>query len=94
MKTPRLFSCDSAKNARNVSERGIDLVDGAKAFDFSTAVIAIDDRKEYGEVRVVASGFIGPRLHMLVFTMRGAMCHVISLRKANKREVKSYAENI
>lgn len=94
MKTPRHFTADPAKNARNVAERGIDLVEGGKAFDFTTAVIAVDDRRDYGEVRHVAAGFIGPRLHVLVFTMRGGSCHVISLRKANDREIRSYVRHI
>jgi uncharacterized DUF497 family protein len=94
METPRRFTADPVKNARNLAERGIDLVDGAKAFDFGTAVSAVDDRKNYGEVREVAAGFIGPRLHILVFTMRGGICHVISLRKANKREIWRYVEKI
>lgn len=94
MKTPRRFTADPAKNARNVAEREIDLVHGAATFDFSTAIIAVDDRHDYGEVREVAVGFIGPRLHVLVFTMRGEACHVISLRKANKREVKAYVEKL
>jgi uncharacterized DUF497 family protein len=92
METPRSFTADPAKNARNIELRGIDLVAGAQAFDFGTAVVAVDDRKDYGEVREVAAGFIGPRLHVLVFTMRGETCHVISLRKANKREIRRYVE--
>lgn len=93
MKTPQTFSYDQAKNAKNVAERGIDF-DLAKTFEFPTAVVATDDRKEYGEVREVALGFIGQRLHVLVFTMRAAICHVISLRKANDREIKAYVEKI
>lgn len=94
MKTPRHFTADPAKNARNVALRGLDLVDGAASFDWETAVAAIDDRKDYGEVRTVAAGFIGPRLHVVVFTMRDASCHVISLRKANKREIRAYVRTI
>jgi uncharacterized DUF497 family protein len=92
MEPPRHFTADPDKNARNLAERGLDLIQGAKAFDFATAVSAVDDRKDYGEVREVAAGFIGTRLHILVFTMRGATCHVISLRKANKREIRRYVE--
>ncbi len=33
---------------------------------------------------------IGDRLHTLVFTPREDVVHVISLRRANKREVKRY----
>lgn len=93
MKTPRRFTNDPAKNARNVAERDIDFASAA-TFEFETAVVATDDRKDYGEVREVATGFIGQRLHVLVFTMRDDACHVISLRKANNREVKAYVENI
>jgi uncharacterized DUF497 family protein len=92
VKAPHHFTADPAKNARNLAERDIDLIQGAKAFDFGTAVSAVDDRKDYGEVREVAAGFIGPRLHILVFTMRSETCHVISLRKANKREIRRYVE--
>lgn len=35
---------------------------------------------------------IDGRLHMLVFTWRGETMHVISLRKANKREVRCYEQ--
>lgn len=93
MKTPRHFTNDQAKNERNMRERGI-AFSAAEAFEFDTAIVAVDDRKDYGEVREVAFGFIGARLHVLVFTMRGEACHVISLRKANKREIKAYVRKI
>ena len=93
MRWPRRFSWDQAKSDRNASSRGIDF-SVAHSFDFETAVIAIDDRRDYGEVREVATGFVGPRLHVLVYTMRGEMCHVISLRKANKREIRVYVRKI
>lgn len=51
-----------------------------------------DDRADYGETRMFALGFIGDRLHALVFTMRGDACRVISLRRANDREVAHYDE--
>lgn len=47
-------------------------------------------RKDYGERRFQALDLIGNRLHMIVFTPRANKAHVISLRKANKREVKRY----
>lgn len=94
MRSPRNFTADPAKNARNVVERGIDLVQGATAFGFDTAVVATDDRRDYGEIREVATGFVGPRLHVLVFTMRGDALHVISLRKANDREIRAYVRKI
>lgn len=93
MKKPRSFTSDPAKSARNVLERGIPF-DAVQDFEFETALVAEDDRQDYGEVREVAFGLIGERVHVLVFTMRGENCHVISLRKANRREVKRYVESI
>ncbi|WP_229657149.1 BrnT family toxin [Burkholderia pseudomallei] len=52
----------------------------------------VDDRRDYSEVREVGFGVIGDRLYCVVFTQRGDLMHIISMRKANKREVKSYVE--
>ncbi|PDQ21944.1 hypothetical protein CN311_06375 [Mesorhizobium sanjuanii] len=93
MRKPSSFTFDPAKNARNLADRGIDF-SVASQFEFAAALIAVDDRKDYGEVREVAIGFIGQRMHVLVFTIRGDACHVISLRKANSREIKAYVEKI
>lgn len=89
MKRPREFSFDPTKEARNLLLRGISF-EQARSFDFETSIVATDDRADYGEVRQVAAGFIGHRLHVLVFTMRDEICRVISLRKANKREIRAY----
>lgn len=75
--------------------RGI-TVDTIKAtaitfFDWTTAAVIEDTRKDYGERRFRALGFIGRRLHAVVYTPRPAGLHVISLRKANRREEKHYA---
>lgn len=61
-------------------------------FEWSEAYLSVDARQDYGEKRYQALGPIGETLHMLVFTRRGAAIHVISLRKANRREVKRYEQ--
>jgi len=80
---------DLEKNEKNLRERGISFVRAAD-FDWSSALVIEDTRMDYGESRFQALGFIEERLHMLVFTPRAPDTHVISLRKANKREVKRY----
>lgn len=80
---------DPVKNARNVAERGLAFAE-VEFFEWSTALIEEDTRKVYGERRFASQGFIGDRLHVLVFTPREGNIHVISLRKANTREVKRY----
>jgi uncharacterized DUF497 family protein len=49
-----------------------------------------DDLEGSGEVRTRALGFIGHTLYALVFTMRGSVLRVISLRKANRKERNQY----
>ncbi|MCU0768089.1 MAG: BrnT family toxin [Burkholderiaceae bacterium] len=82
-------SFDPAKNQRNIASRGISF-EVAEQFEWDTAMIAEDLRKEYGEPRFQALGFIAGRLHALVFTPRAGKIHVISLRRANRREVRRY----
>ena len=82
-------SFDVAKSERNIATRGISF-EQAAAFEWDTALIVEDTRQNYGERRFQALGLIDARLHMLVFTPRGTQVHVISLRKANGREVKRY----
>lgn len=82
---------DPAKCQRNIVERGLPF-DLVRDLDWSSALIVEDTRHDYGERRFQVLGFIGERLHVLVFTPRGAAVHVISLRKANKREVKRYEQ--
>jgi uncharacterized DUF497 family protein len=83
-------SYDPEKSARNEAERGL-AFDLAEAFDWSTALIVEDTRKDYEEPRFQALGMIGEHLHMLVFTPRKGGVHVISLRRANRRERTRHA---
>ena len=82
---------DSAKSARNVRERGLSF-ERVVEFDFDTAIFEIDEREDYGELRVRALGFLDGRLHSLVFTERGEDLRVISLRKATRAEMRSYGK--
>jgi uncharacterized DUF497 family protein len=84
-------SFDPAKDARNVALRGISLA-RAMDFDWSSALVVEDRRQDYGEPRYQAPGLIEERLHMLIYTPRAGRIHIISLRKANDREVRRYEE--
>lgn len=82
---------DPAKNARNIQERGLSF-DRVTEFDFETAIVVVDARRDYGEIRYRAVGWLDGRLHALVFTRADDGIRVISFRKANKREVKRYEQ--
>ena len=50
----------------------------------------MDNRRDYGEIRLRALGFLDDRLHALVYTRREGLIRVISFRKAKKKEVTLY----
>jgi len=83
------YEWDENKAARNLRHHGV-AFESVADFAWGEATIIEDDRKDYGERRWMAYGPIGERLHCLVFTVRGERIRVISLRKANSREVKRY----
>lgn len=84
---------DPKKERRNLEQRGLSL-DLAEQLDWATALVWEDKRKDYGERRYCVLGFIEGRLHSVVFTPRDGKPRVISLRKANKREVNRYEKVI
>ena len=86
---------DPAKDAANLAKHGVLLADAA-GFEWGTAVVWPDKRRDYDEARMVALGYIGLRIMTVVFVDRPpeqpTERRIISLRKANNREVKRYAE--
>jgi len=82
---------DLSKNLYNIRQRNLSF-ERARDFDFETANFTIDKRKNYGEIRRCALGFLGNRLHAMVFTETAKGIRVISFRKANKREIMSYEQ--
>jgi uncharacterized DUF497 family protein len=82
---------DPTKNDKNVAERGLSFQLVAD-LEWETAIAVEDTRKDYGERRLRVFGLIGARLHVAVITMRGDAMHVISFRKANRKEVKRYEQ--
>ncbi|HEY7296724.1 MAG TPA: BrnT family toxin [Xanthobacteraceae bacterium] len=86
-----MYEWDEDKCIQNRRKHGIDFR-SAEQFEWETAFVVVDDRAEYGELREIAYGFIGDRIHALTFTRRGANVRIISLRKASRREIRAYVE--
>lgn len=83
-----VFDWNSDKAEANLAKHGVAFA-AVEGFDFDTATDTPDDRLAYGEERRRAIGFIGDRLHALIYTWREGR---ISLRRANARERKTYAQ--
>jgi uncharacterized DUF497 family protein len=82
---------DPAKDSSNQRKDGVSLA-LAEEIEWPEVMAKPDTRRDYGEVREIGYTVIGDRLYCVVFTQRGDKMHVISLRKANSREVRSYVE--
>jgi len=85
-----LIQFDPAKDAANRAKHGISLGEAAH-LDWDTAFVWVDDRFDYGEMRMAGWGYIGLRLFHVAFVDRGDVRRIISLRKAHKREYRDYA---
>ena len=82
---------DTHKNDTNILDRGLSF-ERVVNFEFEAAVFKQDTRRDYGEIRIRALGYLDGRLHALVFTDTAQGIRVISFRKANKREVLAYEQ--
>lgn len=80
---------DPEKDAINIAKHGVSM-GMASELDWESAQLWQDTRIEYGEVRMIALALMKTRLFYVVFTDRGGYRRIISLRKANDREVKRY----
>ena len=81
---------DPAKDVANLAKHGLSLAE-ASAFDFTCALITIDDRFDYGETRFRALADMGGQGRCLVFTIVGPeTIRVISYRRTRRKEMKRY----
>lgn len=83
---------DPAKDVANQTKHGVSL-SVAGELDWEAALVWADDRFEYGETRMIALAPKTEILYYVAFVERGEARRVISLRRANRREVKHYVEN-
>jgi uncharacterized DUF497 family protein len=86
------FEFDPDKDAVNQAKHGVSLA-LAVELDWDAALVWVDDRFEYGESRMIALAPETAILYYVAFVDRGMLRRIISLRRANRREVKHYVEN-
>lgn len=84
---------DPAKDEANLAKHGVSLA-LARQLDWDVALVWEDDRFSYDEMRMVALAPATDTLYYVAFVDRGEALRIISLRRAERREVKHYVENI
>ena len=84
-----MMTWDEAKRQENLRKQEIDFAGGEAVFDHPV-VAWEDDREGYGEQRINVLGFLNGDLVHLTYTERGDDLHAISLRRAEKHEIRRY----
>ena len=90
---PPTFEFDALKDAANQAKHGLSLARIRDAI-WPPEFVAEDARRDYAEKRWYAYVLLDDRIHVVIFTLRGAIVRVISLRKANRREVRRYHDRL
>jgi uncharacterized DUF497 family protein len=84
---------DEQKRIQTLLNRDLDFARAGEVF--SRTIHTFEDQREsYGEKRFITLGFLDGRLIVVVWTIRGMKRRVISMRKANEREIKEYAQGM
>lgn len=84
---------NAAKHAQTLRERGLDFRRAKDVFA-GAHLTRPDDRQDYGELRFITAGWLDARMVVVVWTPRGRARRVISMRKANEREIQKLAPHL
>ena len=87
------FEWDARKRNINLNKHGFDFTTASRVWD-GEVVERIDDRRDYGETRVIAVGEVDESVIVVVYTIRGENRRIISARKANSSEKEHFKEEI
>jgi uncharacterized protein len=83
---------DPSKDAANRDKHGLSLA-MAEELDWEASLVWVDDRFEYNEIRMIALAPKTDILYFVAYVDRSNVRRIISLRRANRREVKHYVQN-
>jgi len=84
---------DPGKDVVNIAKHGVSLA-LAEALEWDLILSREDDREDYGEVRMAGYAPIGATVYAVVYVETNEVYRIISLRKAELREVRYYANQI
>jgi len=83
------FEWDDAKSEANRRRRGFGF-DYASLIFLGRILVRIDDREDYGELRINALGLIDGDLYHVTYTDRDGVRRIISARRAHRKERKRW----
>jgi uncharacterized protein len=87
------FEWHEKKRQETITERGVDVLYAALMFE-GEVLTRIDDREEYGEVRLISLGMVGDDCFVIVHTKRGSRTRLITAWKGGRDERAQYQAGI
>jgi uncharacterized DUF497 family protein len=84
-----LITCDPHKSRANYFKHGI-VLEFAQYLDWANEMVWQDVRQNYNEVRMSGLVPLEGKIYAVVYVLRAESTRMISLRKANNREMKQY----
>jgi uncharacterized DUF497 family protein len=84
---------DQVKRNKTLLERGLDFARAAEVFD-GIHFTGQDKRMNYEEDRFITVGWLDAHMVVMVWTPRGEVRRIISMRKANDREKTLYNSHL
>ena len=84
-----LITCDPNKSRANYFKHGI-VLEFAQYLDWANEMVWQDVRQNYNEVRMSGLVPLEGKIYAVVYVLRAESTRMISLRKANNREMKQY----
>lgn len=87
-------SFDPAKDAANRRKHGVSLTDGDGVLNDPLA-LTIEDPSAKGEQRFISIGMnVFGQLRVVVYALRGDDARIISVRKAEPKEIRAYEKGV
>jgi uncharacterized protein len=87
-----LIEFDPVKDALNLSNHQMSLA-FASELDWGSALVWVDERFEYDELRMIALAPETNTVYHVAFVDRDDVRRIISLRRATRREVNLYVQS-
>ena len=84
------FEWDEKKAQVNLAKHGVSLLTAAEVFG-NEILERIDNREDYGEIRMIALGRVEAEVYRVVFTWRNEnLIRILSAQKASRDEREIY----
>ncbi len=87
------FHYDEGKRQEVIKARGVDMLYAALIFN-NKVLTRVDDRRDYGEERLISLGMVGDECFVVVHTERDGETRLITAWKGGRNEQDAYQSGI